>query len=62
MRDILARANRAVDLLGRDRVLFTPDCGFATFADNPLASDSVAAAKLRVIAEAARRLRDGGGP
>ncbi len=60
--EVLARANRAVDLLGRDRVLFTPDCGFATFADNPLASDSVAAAKLRVIAEAARRLRDGGGP
>lgn len=58
---VLGRARQAISLLGRDRLLFTPDCGFATFADNPLASDAVAAAKLRVIAEAARRLRDTGG-
>jgi 5-methyltetrahydropteroyltriglutamate--homocysteine methyltransferase len=61
LEEVLARARRAAELLGRDRVLFTPDCGFATFADNPLASDAVAAAKLRVIAEAARRIRDRGG-
>ena len=62
LEEVLARAQRAAELLGRDRLLFTPDCGFATFADNPLASDAVAAAKLKVIAEAARRLRDRGGP
>jgi 5-methyltetrahydropteroyltriglutamate--homocysteine methyltransferase len=30
-------------------VLFTPDCGFATFADNPVASAKVAEEKLRAI-------------
>ena len=32
------RIGRAIDLFGRERVLLTPDCGFATFADNPVAS------------------------
>lgn len=47
--------SRAVDLFGRDRVLLTPDCGFATFADNPVASAAVAEAKLRSIVEARDR-------
>ena len=47
--------SRAVDLFGRDRVLLTPDCGFATFADNPVASAAIAEAKLRSIAEARDR-------
>jgi len=34
--EVLARTNRAVSFLGADRVLLNPDCGFATFADNPL--------------------------
>ncbi|MCO5166017.1 MAG: sulfurtransferase TusA family protein [Planctomycetes bacterium] len=55
--DVLARARRAVDLLGRERVLLTPDCGFATFADCPLASAEVARAKLAVVARAAAALR-----
>ena len=46
------RIGRAVDLFGRERVLLTPDCGFATFADNPVASSHVAEAKLRAIVEA----------
>ena len=49
------RISRAIDLFGRERVLLTPDCGFATFADNPVASAQVAEAKLRSIVEA----RDG---
>ena len=49
------RIARAVDLFGRERVLLTPDCGFATFADNPVASARLAEAKLRSIVEA----RDG---
>ncbi len=55
--EVLARGERAVQLLGVDRVLLNPDCGFATFADNPIASAAIAAGKLRAIAEAARTLR-----
>jgi 5-methyltetrahydropteroyltriglutamate--homocysteine methyltransferase len=51
--EIVARARRATELFGAERVLLTPDCGFATFADNPVASATVAEAKLRAIAEAA---------
>ncbi len=47
--DIASRVAHAVDLFGKERVLLTPDCGFATFADNPVAS---AEAKLKAIAEA----------
>jgi 5-methyltetrahydropteroyltriglutamate--homocysteine methyltransferase len=38
-------------------VLLTPDCGFATFADNPVASPAIAEAKLRAIVQAADLLR-----
>ena len=55
--EILARARRAVQLFGAERVLLTPDCGFATFADNPVASPQIAERKLRAIAEAAAILR-----
>jgi len=55
--EILARGRRAVSLFGRERVLLTPDCGFATFADNPVASAAVAQAKLAAIAGAAEVLR-----
>ena len=49
---VLQRISRAVDLFGRERLLLTPDCGFATFADNPVSSAQVAEAKLRTIVEA----------
>jgi 5-methyltetrahydropteroyltriglutamate--homocysteine methyltransferase len=55
--EIVARARRAIDVLGRDRVLLVPDCGFATFADNPVATAAAAEAKLAAMAEASRRLR-----
>ncbi len=57
--EIAERARRAVKLFGADRVLLTPDCGFATFADNPVASAQVAEAKLRAIVQAAERVRRG---
>jgi 5-methyltetrahydropteroyltriglutamate--homocysteine methyltransferase len=57
--EIVARARRAIDVLGRDRVLLVPDCGFATFADNPVATAAAAEAKLAAMAEASRRLRGG---
>ncbi len=57
--EIRARIVRAIDLLGSERVLLTPDCGFATFADNPVASEAVAEAKLRAIVEARDLVRGG---
>jgi 5-methyltetrahydropteroyltriglutamate--homocysteine methyltransferase len=56
---IADRARRAIELFGADRVLLTPDCGFATFADNPVASAGIAEAKLRAIVEAAELVRRG---
>jgi 5-methyltetrahydropteroyltriglutamate--homocysteine methyltransferase len=55
--DILAKAERAVALFGADRIRLNPDCGFATFADNPLASADGAEQKLSAIAHTARMLR-----
>ena len=57
--EIVARARRGIDLVGPDRVYLTPDCGFATFADNPVASARVAEAKLGAIVAAAEELRRG---
>jgi 5-methyltetrahydropteroyltriglutamate--homocysteine methyltransferase len=57
--EIAARARRAIEVFGADRVLLTPDCGFATFADNPVSSATVAEAKLGALAEAARLVRRG---
>lgn len=56
--EVLYRAEHAIATLGAERVLLTPDCGFATFADNPIASARVAEAKLTVIVDAARQLRE----
>ena len=54
---VLARAEEAIALFGPQRVLLNPDCGFATFADNPIASAEVAEGKLAVIVRAAQTLR-----
>jgi 5-methyltetrahydropteroyltriglutamate--homocysteine methyltransferase len=57
--EIAARARRAIALFGAERVLLTPDCGFATFADTPIASAEVAEGKLRALVEAAAMVRRG---
>lgn len=57
--EILSRARRGIQVFGAERVLLTPDCGFATFADNPVASAGIAEQKLRAIADAAAILRQG---
>lgn len=54
---VLARAERAIQLLGPERVLLNTDCGFATFADNPIASAKLAQGMLATIAAVARTLR-----
>jgi 5-methyltetrahydropteroyltriglutamate--homocysteine methyltransferase len=57
--DIAARARRAVAVFGAERVLLTPDCGFATFADNPVTGVTAAEGKLRAVVEAAALVRQG---
>jgi 5-methyltetrahydropteroyltriglutamate--homocysteine methyltransferase len=57
--EIAARGRDAIGFFGPERVLLTPDCGFATFADSPVASARVAEEKLRAIAGAAEILRRG---
>ncbi len=57
--DVRGRIAYAIDLFGAERVLLTPDCGFATFADNPVASSRAAESKLRVIVEARNLLGTG---
>jgi 5-methyltetrahydropteroyltriglutamate--homocysteine methyltransferase len=55
--EIVAKAEAAARLLRPGRVLLNPDCGFATFADNPVSSAAAAEAKLGAIVGAARVLR-----
>lgn len=55
--EIIAKAESAIALFGAQRVWLNPDCGFATFADNPIASADVATQKLAAIVAAARTLR-----
>lgn len=55
---VVHHAEHAVQLFGAQRLLLTPDCGFATFADNPLTSAAIAEAKLATLAGAARILRE----
>ena len=50
--EIGRRISDAINLFGRERVMLTPDCGFATFADNPVASARTAEAKLDAIVRA----------
>ncbi len=53
---VTARARHAVDLFGAERLLLNPDCGFATFADNPIADAQLAEAHLGALAAARDRL------
>jgi len=54
---ISSAVQRAIGIFGIERIMLNPDCGFATFADNPVSSAEVAEAKLRSISTAARALR-----
>ena len=55
--EVAAKIRHAANLFGRERLLLHPDCGFATFADNPICSATHAQDKLAVIARAAATLR-----
>jgi 5-methyltetrahydropteroyltriglutamate--homocysteine methyltransferase len=45
-------------LLGPERIFLNPDCGFATFAERPVASAATAFAKLQALSAAAALLRE----
>jgi 5-methyltetrahydropteroyltriglutamate--homocysteine methyltransferase len=49
----------ALDLYPADRVFLNPDCGFGTFANRPMNTCEIAAAKIAAMAAAARDLRGG---
>lgn len=55
--EIVAKLEAAVKVFGPRRVLINPDCGFATFADNPVSSAAIAEAKLKNMAAAAQQMR-----
>ncbi len=55
--EIVAKAKKAANLFGADRIFLNPDCGFATFADNPVCSSRLAEAKLSTLARAAEILK-----
>lgn len=58
--DLTKSIERAVALFGFDRVLLNPDCGFATFADNPVNSAEIAEAKLTNLCRAAAFVKTSG--
>ncbi len=55
--EILTKAKTAADLFGADRIFLNPDCGFATFADNPVSSARIAEGKLSALVRAAEILK-----
>jgi 5-methyltetrahydropteroyltriglutamate--homocysteine methyltransferase len=54
---IVDKGRRAIRRFGKDRVFLTPDCGFATFADAPIANAAIAEGKLQAIARAVEILK-----
>lgn len=56
---VAARVRALADELGEGRIWLNPDCGFGTFAERPVATAAVAAAKCGILAKAARLLRAG---
>lgn len=56
--ELVAAGEQAIDLFGAQRLLFNPDCGFATFADNPITAAEIAETKLRNLTQAVQVLRE----
>jgi 5-methyltetrahydropteroyltriglutamate--homocysteine methyltransferase len=49
---------RALQMYAAEQIFLNPDCGFGTFSGRAINSPSVALAKIRAIADAARELRE----
>ncbi len=56
--DIVARVEKVRAFLPDEKILLNPDCGFGTFAQRPMNSDEIAFEKLKVMVEAAKKLRE----
>ncbi len=54
---IVAKVREASQFVDMERLLIIPDCGFATFADNPVTSAQTAEAKLKAMVQAQAVLR-----
>jgi methionine synthase II (cobalamin-independent) len=54
---IVQRAEEALAFWRPEQIFLNPDCGFGCFANRCVNDEPVAAAKLRSMTEAARRLR-----
>ena len=56
---VAARARRVAEILGPERVMLNPDCGFGTFAERPVNDADTARRKLDSLVAAAAILRKG---
>lgn len=56
---IVARVREALTWWKPEQIFLNPDCGFACFANRGVNVEPIAAAKLRAMVEAARRMRGG---
>lgn len=54
---VLERGRTAINMFGKDRVLLSTDCGFATFADNPIVAGKEAEAAMSMLARVRDALR-----
>lgn len=54
------RVQEALSFWSADRIFLNPDCGFGCFANRCVNDEAMAAAKLRSMTAAARRLREQG--
>ena len=54
---IVARVEEALEFWKPEQIFLNPDCGFGCFANRCVNVEETAAAKLRSMVEAARRLR-----
>jgi len=55
---VVARIQEALQHLPPEGVFLNPDCGFGTFSGRPMNTPEIAGQKLKVMAQAAKRLRD----
>lgn len=54
---IVERGKEAAKILSPEKIFLNPDCGFGTFAQRPMNTPEKAVHKLRVMVQAAHRLR-----
>ncbi|ANK62522.1 hypothetical protein AYR56_10070 [Loigolactobacillus backii] len=55
--DIMARVEKALQYLPKEKIWLNPDCGFGTFSNSVISNAEVAERKMRAIVRAAKLLR-----